>query len=219
VITGSAFKFSKYAPTKGSPILRQELNTDISRQLNQSSSNADASGYEPSDAALNRSATIQPPLVSADIFNFQSERMQKEYMKKKGELVNSIKQKDNLISFNSSSPRFDTQKQIQIVTGQDPDTGNLYIIKDEKTNLGPGYYKNESDINSMKKEFQEIVNRNRLKNDTTRLRPSGGVPGVGFGSSTTKAEGSNIQTAVNSKAYQGVVGQYYNEGGQSSMNT
>ena len=74
-------------------------------------------GYEPSDAAMNRSATIQPPLVSADIFNFQSERMQKEYMKKKGDLVNSIKQKDNLISFNSSSPRFDTQKQIQIVTG------------------------------------------------------------------------------------------------------
>ena len=85
--------------------------------------------------------------------------------------------------------------------------------------MGPGYYRNENDITSMKKEFQEIVVRNRLKNDTTRIRPSGGPPGVGFGSSTTKEEGSSIQRAVNSKAYQGVVGQYYNEGGQSSMNT
>ena len=82
-------------------------------------------------------------------------------MKRKGELINSIKQRDNLISFNSSSPRLDTQKQIQIVTGQDPDTGNLYIIKDEKTSLGPGYYKNESDIKNMKQEFKQMVQRNR----------------------------------------------------------
>jgi len=73
----------------------------------------------------------------------------------------------------------------------------------------------------MKKEFQEIVQRNRFKNDTTRLRPSVNhpPPGVGFGSSTTREDGSSIQRAVNSKAYQGVVGQYYNEGGQSSMKT
>ena len=137
-------------------------------------------------------------------------------MKKKGDLVNSIKQKDNLISFNSSSPRFDTQKQIQIVTGQDPDTGNLYIIKDEKTNLGPGYYKNESDIQNMKKEFQTIVDKNRLKNETTRIR---GPTIGGFGSTTSRDEGSSIQTALKSKAYGGVAGEYYNETGQSSLKT
>jgi hypothetical protein len=64
----------------------------------------------------------------------------------------------------------------------------LYIIKDEKTNLGPGYYNNESDIMSMKKEFQTIVDKNRLKNETTRLRPTLG----GFGSTTTRDDGSSI---------------------------
>ena len=44
----------------------------------------------------------------------------------------------------------------------------------------------------MKKEFQSIVNSRAV-----------------FGSSTTRDEGSNILTSVNSKAYMGTAGQYY----------
>jgi hypothetical protein len=55
--------------------------------------------------------------ISSDIYNFQSEMMVQDYLSKKGELKNSIRQKDNLVSFNSSSPRFEAQKQIQIITG------------------------------------------------------------------------------------------------------
>ena len=76
--------------------------------------------------------------------------------------------------------------------------------------MGPGYYKNENDITTMKKEFQTIVDKNRLKNETTRIiRPSVG----GFGSTTSRDEGSSIQTALKSKAYGGVAGEYYNESG------
>lgn len=86
--------------------------------------------------------------------------MVKDYVSRKQSLVNNIRQKHNLISFNSSNPRFESQKQIQIITGQDPESGNLYIIKDDKSNLGPGYYKNQDDIakmKNMKREFEKLA--------------------------------------------------------------
>lgn len=49
------------------------------------------------------------------------------------------------------------------MTGQDADNGNIYIIKDDKTNLGPGYYKNYDDIETMKKQFKNIMMKNRLQ--------------------------------------------------------
>ena len=127
-----------------------------------------------------------------------------DYLTKKGELVNSIRQRDNMISFNSSSPRFAQDKQIQIITGQDPESGNLYIIKDDKSNLGPGYYKNADDIKQMKAEFTDAVNKNRQKHGA-------------FGSSTGREVGSNINNHIASNSYQGVAGQYYDSVGQSSV--
>ena len=85
-----------------------------------------------------------------DINNFKREVFKDSVAKQKGELRNTIRQKENLISFNSGTQRFQTQKQIQIVTGQDAENGNLYIIKDDKNSLGPGYYKNADEVNTMK---------------------------------------------------------------------
>ena len=99
------------------------------------------------------------------------------------------------MSFNSSSPRFKQDKNIQIVTGQDLESGNLYIIKDDKQSLGPGYYKNHDDIAIMKAQFENAV----LRTKDLRNRMQGG----GFGSTTSREEGSNIQTALKQKAFQG----------------
>ena len=78
----------------------------------------------------------------SEIYNYRREMFQQTIAQQKGQLQNTIRQKENLVSFNSSSPRFQAKKQIQIVTGQDAENGDLYIIKDDKSNLGPGYYKN-----------------------------------------------------------------------------
>ena len=73
-ITGSAYKYNKFVPIKYSPLgsqgIKPELNTDISGYLNQSSSDANMSAYDTQQAALNRSASIQGPQISAEIFNF-----------------------------------------------------------------------------------------------------------------------------------------------------
>ena len=69
----------------------------------------------------------------------------------------------------------------------------------------------------MKQEFQRIVERNRQKQHVAKIGPPSGRAGVGFGSSTTRDEGSSIQTAVNAKAYQGPAGQYVTQASHSSM--
>jgi hypothetical protein len=55
----------------------------------------------------------------------------------------------------------------------------------------------------MKKEFEQFTRRK-----------SNAV----FGSSTTRDEGSNIQTSINSSAYMGVAGKYYDRIRDSSVN-
>lgn len=52
-----------------------------------------------------------------DIYNFKRELFHQNVARQKGDLQNTIRQKENLISFNSGTQRFQTQKQIQIVTG------------------------------------------------------------------------------------------------------
>ena len=137
-------------------------------------------------ASLSAGTLNGPKPISSDVYNYQSEMMVQDYLSKKGQLKNSIRQKDNLVSFNSSSPRFEAQKQIQIITGQDPESGNLYIIKDDKTNLGPGYYQNQEEIKSIKKEFEAIMSKNRQ----AKIRNTAVSPQGGFGSSTTREVGS-----------------------------
>lgn len=169
VFTGSAFKSMNSKLLKdlhpknqngdqsleGSQIASQHVrhsNTQDSQIASMVHSNNPNQGLITAPAAAQNS-------IPSEVFNFQSEVLLQDYLKKKGELVNSIRQNDNLVSFNSSSPRFETQKQIQIITGQDPETGNLYIIKDDKTNLGPGYYKNQEDIQNMKHEFSKLMQK------------------------------------------------------------
>ena len=140
-----------------------------------------------------------------DIYNFKRELFHQNVAKQKGDLQNTIRQKENLISFNSGTQRFQTQKQIQIVTSQDSANGNLYIIKDDKNNLGPGYY--NTDIQNMKQQFKQIMLKNRLKKRTNSLVSAESKEG--FGSSQVKTAGGSIDTKVEQTAYKGVVGQYY----------
>ena len=37
-----------------------------------------------------------------------------------------------------------------VITGQDPISGYLYIIKDDKEKVGPGYYDDQDQIKNMK---------------------------------------------------------------------
>lgn len=142
-----------------------------------------------------------------DVYNFKRELFQQTVAKQKGHLQNTIRQKENLISFNSGTQRFQTQKQIQIVTGQDSESGNLYIIKDDKNNLGPGYYSNHDDIQNMKQQFKQIMLRNRLKKRNNSLVSADSKEA--FGSSQLKTAGGSIDTKLEQTAYKGVAGQYY----------
>lgn len=154
VFTGSAFKSmnSKLLKDLHPKNVNGDQSPDMRHSATQESNIASmVQSSNPKEGLLSTPAAQNS--IPSEVFNFQSEVLLQDYLKKKGELVNSIRQNDNLVSFNSSSPRFETQKQIQIITGQDPETGNLYIIKDDKTNLGPGYYKNHEDIQNMKQEF------------------------------------------------------------------
>lgn len=140
-----------------------------------------------------------------DIYNFKRELFHQNVARQKGDLQNTIRQKENLISFNSGTQRFQTQKQIQIVTSQDSANGNLYIIKDDKSNLGPGYYNTDVDI--MKQQFKQIMLKNKLKKRNNSLVSAESKEG--FGSSVQKTVGGSIDTKVEQTAYKGVAGQYY----------
>ena len=93
------------------------------------------------------------------------------------------------------------------MTGQDADNGNIYIIKDDKTNLGPGYYKNYDDIETMKKQFKNIMMKNRLQKRNSSIL--NGESQAGFGSAVQKTHGGSIDTKLEQTAYKGVAGQYY----------
>ena len=93
------------------------------------------------------------------------------------------------------------------MTGQDTDNDNLYIIKDDKNNLGPGYYKNHSDIDQMKQQFNKIIEKNRFKR-RNNSHVSINAP-EGFGSSQRKEAGGSIDTKIEQTAYGGTAGQYY----------
>jgi len=105
----------------------------------------------------------------SEIYNYRREMFQQTIAQQKGQLQNTIRQKENLVSFNSSSPRFQAKKQIQIVTGQDAENGDLYIIKDDKSNLGPGYYRNQDEIQNMKDQFSQILLKNRFRKRNSSL--------------------------------------------------
>ena len=49
-----------------------------------------------------------------ELFNYRRELFQQSIAQQRGQLQNTIRQKENLVSFNSSSPRFQAKKQIQI---------------------------------------------------------------------------------------------------------
>ena len=49
------------------------------------------------------------------------------------------KTKDH-VCFGFTNQRFKPDRKVSIITGQEPESGNMYIIKDDKSNLGPGYY-------------------------------------------------------------------------------
>lgn len=93
------------------------------------------------------------------------------------------------------------------MTGQDADNGNIYIIKDDKTNLGPGYYKNYDDIETMKKQFKNIMMKNRLQRRNNSILNNESQ--AGFGSAVQKTHGGSIDTKLEQTAYKGVAGQYY----------
>lgn len=81
--------------------------------------------------------------------------------------------------------------------------------------MGPGYYSNHDDIKSIKKEFESILNKNRQKGSTLRRasNPSGG----GFGSSTTRDEGSTHQKAIAESYWNGKIGDNYQGIKESSV--
>lgn len=93
------------------------------------------------------------------------------------------------------------------MTGQDAENGNIYIIKDDKTNLGPGYYKNYDDIQHMKQQFKQIMQKNRGKKRNNSISQADNKEG--FGSSVQQAKGGSIDTKIEQTAYKGVAGQYY----------
>ena len=117
------------------------------------------------------------------------------------------------VGFNSGSPRFQEKKQVQIITGHDPFTGNLFILKDDKSNLGPGYYLNQNDIEGMRRYYNNLLKHKRL---SPRNNLQYGGAG-GFSSSTSREDGSLFKTISDQKAYQGYIGQYYNSEQSSVM--
>ena len=63
-----------------------------------------------------------------------------------------IKQDDQMIVFNSSSPRFqDTAThQIRVLPGKDPVSGINFRVKNDKP-IGPGAYASPDEIDHMKR--------------------------------------------------------------------
>ena len=64
------------------------------------------------------------------------------------------------VSFMSSSPRFRNEIPT-LVTTTHPETGQVVVINDGKTNLGPGYYLNENDIQIIRRRYKDVVRTGR----------------------------------------------------------
>lgn len=109
--------------------------------------------------------------VNADYSIFKSQQNNETLSKVKDELIRFIKQEDQLISFNSSSPRFkgEATHQIRVLAGKDSISGINFRLKQDQQ-LGPGSYQSAT----------EIEERQRQK----RAQPQ---PGVFFGSSIPRA--------------------------------
>ena len=105
------------------------------------------------------------------------------------------------LPFISKSPRFNMGNRITIFTGQDSKTGNLYIIKDDKTNLGPGYYKDQNEI-ARAREYYKNIMRDRRHSQSIYGGP------CGFSSTSSRYDGSVIKAAVHSSASASGIGFY-----------
>ena len=75
----------------------------------------------------------------------------------KDQMKRIIKQDDQMIVFNSSSPRFqDTAThQIRVLPGKDPVSGINFRVKNDKP-IGPGAYATPDEIDHMKRIKQQL---------------------------------------------------------------
>lgn len=97
-----------------------------------------------------------------------------------------MKQEDNQISFNSSSPRFrDNQThQIRVLQGKDNFEGINFRLKQDPP-IGPGSYETSNEIELQKRKRQQAQ------------------PGVFFGSAVPREQNNFLQHELKSSAFKG----------------
>ena len=106
---------------------------------------------------------------------------------------------DRVQPFITREKRFkETNKnRITIFTGQDPVSGHLYIVKDDKTNLGPGCYRDQYEIEQARSQYKNLIQQNRRVDIF-------GSPG-GFSSTSARDAGSSINAQAHNNSYPGKI--------------